>query len=127
MISFSRVLCLAAMASLSSALLHAQFDSGQISGFVRDPSGAVVPGARVVATNAGTKEPHRTVANSDGYYIFPQLAVGTYDLAVEAPGFKRFVKSGLSLNAERVGADRQRASRHNHRDQADAGSDAERA
>ena len=100
MASFSKVLWLVAAAGVSAVLLNAQFDSGQISGFVRDPSGAVVPGAKVEATNAGTKEPRRTVTNSDGYYVFPQLAVGTYDLAVEAPGFKRFVKSGLSLNAE---------------------------
>src|SRR6516225_10914635 len=95
-----RLIWLAAALSVSAALLNAQFDSGQISGFVRDPSAAVVPRAVVIATNAGTNEPRRTVTNSDGYYVFPQLAVGTYDLAVEAPGFKRFVKSGLSLNDE---------------------------
>jgi hypothetical protein len=100
MVSLSRVLSLAAAASVSAALLNAQFDSGQISGFVRDPSAAVVPGASVLATNVGTKEPRRTITNSDGYYIFPQLAVGTYTLAVEAPGFKRYVKSGIALNAE---------------------------
>src|SRR6516164_10769056 len=95
-----RLIWLAAALSVSAALLNAQFDSGQISGFVRDPSGAVVPRAVVVATNAGTNEPRRTVTNSDGYYIFPQLAVGTYTLAVEAAGFKRYVKTAIALNAE---------------------------
>jgi hypothetical protein len=100
MASFSKIFSLATAACCSTTLLTAQFDSGQISGFVRDPSGAVVPGASVVATNAGTKEPHRTVSNSEGYYVFPQLVVGTYALAIEARGFKRYVKSGIALNAE---------------------------
>src|SRR5438445_5135274 len=43
------------------------FRSGQISGFVRDQSSAIVPGATVIVTNEGTKELHRTVSNSDGY------------------------------------------------------------
>lgn len=100
MTSVSRILLIAASACCSAAILMAQFDSGQISGFVRDPSGAVVPGATVVSTNAGTKEPHRTVTNTDGYYVFPQLLVGTYAISVEAQGFKRYVKTGIVLDAE---------------------------
>ena len=103
---FARVFSLAAAACFSAGLIHAQFDSGQISGFVRDPSGASVPGAGVIATNEGTKQAHRTVTNSDGYYVFPQLLVGTYTLVIEAPGFKRYVKAGIALNAEaRVNSD----------------------
>jgi hypothetical protein len=90
---------LCALALLSAALLMGQFDSGQISGFVRDPSGAIIQGANVVATNEGTKEPHRSVTNSDGYYVFPQLLVGAYSINVEARGFKRYVKTGISLDA----------------------------
>lgn len=77
----------------------AQFDSGQIAGFVRDETGAVVPGASVTATNEGTGESKKTTTNSDGYYVFPQLFVGKYSIAVESPGFKRFVKSGIVLDA----------------------------
>ena len=100
MTSLSKILTLCAAAFAGVTMLVAQFDSGQISGFVRDPSGAVVPGATVVTTNAGTKEPHRTTANADGYYVFPQLLVGTYSISVEAPGFKRYVKTGIVVNAE---------------------------
>ena len=98
--TLARVLSLAAVGCFSAGLINAQFDSGQISGFVRDPSGAVVPAAGVVATNSGTKEPHRTVTNSEGYFVFPQLVVGTYTLTIEAQGFKRYVKAGIALNAE---------------------------
>src|SRR5215472_3360961 len=98
--TLARVLSLAAVGCFSAGLINAQFDSGQISGFVRDPSGAVVPGAAVVTTNSGTKEPHRTVTNSEGYYVFPQLMVGTYTLTIEVQGFKRYVKAAIALNAE---------------------------
>jgi len=78
----------------------AQFDSGQISGFVRDESGAIVPAAAVVAKSEGTGEEHRTATNADGYYAFPQLAVGRYSISAEAAGFKKFVKTGIVLNAD---------------------------
>jgi hypothetical protein len=100
MVWFSRVFSLFWTACFSASILTAQFDSGQISGFVRDPSGAFVPGASVVVTNTGTEEAHRTVTNTEGYYIFPQLVVGTYAIAIEAPGFKRYVKSGIALDAQ---------------------------
>ena len=82
-----------------SCAVFAQFDSGQISGFVRDETGAIVPGATVTATNEGTGESRKATANSDGYYVFPQLVVGKYSVSVESPGFKRFVKSGVVLDA----------------------------
>jgi len=55
--------------------LEAQFDNGQISGFVRDASGAVVPGVVVTATNEGNRQQREAVSNADGYYVFPSLIV----------------------------------------------------
>jgi hypothetical protein len=102
----STLFAVVGVACVGAATLLAQFDSGQISGFVRDQTGAVVPGAAVVATNEGTREPHRGATNSDGYYVLPQLLVGTYTIAIEARGFKRYVKSGIILDAEaKVSAD----------------------
>jgi hypothetical protein len=63
----------------------AQFDSGQISGFVRDETEAMIPAAAVTATNEGNGEQRKTNTNPDGYYIFPQLFVGKYTISVEAP------------------------------------------
>jgi Carboxypeptidase regulatory-like domain/TonB-dependent Receptor Plug Domain len=78
----------------------AQFDAGQISGFVRDATGAVVPGAIVTATNEANHEQRKMTANPEGYYVFPQLFVGKYSVTVEASGFKKFVKTGITLDAE---------------------------
>ena len=79
--------------------LKAQFDNGQISGFVRDASGAVVPGVVVTATNEATRQPREAVTNADGYYVFPGLIVGTYTVSAELQGFSRSTTTGVRLNS----------------------------
>src|SRR5262249_42127652 len=106
MARISRLFLYLSVLAVSAAHLFAQFDSGQISGFVRDQTNAIVPGAAVTATNEGTKEQHRATTNSEGYYVFPQLVVGPYTISVEAQGFKHYAKTGIALNAEaKVSAD----------------------
>ena len=90
-----RVVLLASF--VSSAL--AQFDSGQIAGFVRDPSQSVIPGATITVTNEGNGQKHRTITNSSGYYVVPNLFVGSYSVEVETTGFKKSVQSGIQLSA----------------------------
>jgi hypothetical protein len=84
---------------LFSIALRAQFDSGQISGFVRDPSKSVVVGATVTATNEGNGERHQTTTNASGYYVFPNLFVGSYTIEAEAPGFRKSAQTGVKLSA----------------------------
>src|SRR5712692_4107309 len=73
------------MASLS---LFAQSWNGNIAGAVRDPSGAVVPGVSVEARNAATGMLRRTVTDQNGYYGFPLMPAGTYDLKFSFDGFQ---------------------------------------
>ncbi len=90
----------------SAAIALAQFDSGQISGFVRDSSGSVIPGASVVATNQGNGQQHHIVTNETGYYAFPSLPVGTYSVAAELSGFKKIVQTDVKLSAAaKIGVD----------------------
>ncbi|MBI3683041.1 MAG: TonB-dependent receptor [Acidobacteria bacterium] len=77
----------------------AQFDTGQISGFVRDPSQSVIVGARVTVTSESTGERRETTTNTSGYYVFPNLLVGSYTISTEASGFKRSLRTGIVLNA----------------------------
>src|SRR5712692_4595008 len=77
----------------------AQFDSGQISGFVRDNSQSVFPGVTVTATNESSGERHQTLTNGSGYYVFPNLAVGHYTVAAGLSGFKRALEKGVWLSA----------------------------
>jgi hypothetical protein len=86
---------------------YAQSDYGSISGFAKDPSGAVVPKAKMVIKNEATNEEHSATTNDSGYYIVTNLQPGYYSLTAEAAGFKKFTSehnklegnSTLSLDA----------------------------
>src|SRR4051812_41769537 len=69
-----------------------------IRGTVQDPTGGVLPGATVTATNTGTKALQTTVSDDRGQYLFGGLFPGTYDLKVELSGFKTYEQKGLSLS-----------------------------
>ncbi len=77
----------------------AQSDLAQISGFVRDPSAAVVPNATVTVTNEATNAERKTQTNESGYYVVPNLPPGYYTISVEAAGFKKFVRTRNKLDA----------------------------
>ena len=68
--------------------------TGQITGAVKDPSGAVIAGAKVTLTSPAGAEREATT-DAEGHYRFPLLPPGTYQLTVEAPGFKAFALQGV--------------------------------
>jgi hypothetical protein len=74
-----------------------QTTRARLTGTVTDPNGAVVPGAVVDATNIATNIGSSTKTNDDGTYTFTALAPGEYTVAVEVPGFKRNVLTGVIL------------------------------
>src|SRR5262245_39324845 len=85
----------------SAGACLAQTTTGSIVGTVSDPSGAVVAGATVTVTNEGTGiVAIKTTTDAAGNYVATTLPVGRYSVAVEAPGFKRSVSSGLILNVQ---------------------------
>jgi len=59
-----------------------------ISGTVQDPSGAVVPQARIVLQSANANEPQDTISDSNGNFHFDKLPAGPYRLTIQSPGFK---------------------------------------
>lgn len=65
---------------------------------VTDPSGAVIAGAQVAATNTSTGESRSTTSNDQGEFVFPEMPPGTYDLHVKHANFKEFVSRGVQLN-----------------------------
>ncbi len=73
-----------------------------ISGLVRDPSGAVVPDAQVIARNRQTGTAMNTVTDAQGFYSLQGLPVDTYDVEINKAGIKRFVQSGLALSVNDV-------------------------
>jgi hypothetical protein len=73
-----------------------------ITGRVTDSAGAVVPGARVVATGAATGVNSTAVTNGEGYYSIPFLPPGGYTVQVELTGFQTAVRSGITIETEQV-------------------------
>lgn len=71
-----------------AAFLQAQSDTSLISGFVRDPSGAAVPRAKVLARNETNGGERQTISDASGYYVVANLPTGHYTVLVEAKGFK---------------------------------------
>src|ERR1700683_4489724 len=74
--------------------------TGGISGVVTDPTGAVIAGAPVTATNAAQGLEIKSTTDTQGFYNFPRLAVGSYDIQVELPGFAPQKKSGIAVDAD---------------------------
>jgi Carboxypeptidase regulatory-like domain/TonB dependent receptor len=81
--------CAALMLCAGAALAQADSTSATLNGFVRDPQGAVVPGATVTARNPATNETRTTTSNDEGFYQLVQLTPGTYEVTVEAANFSR--------------------------------------
>src|SRR5438093_3453262 len=88
-------LCLISLAFCSA--VYGQGGFGTIAGRVTDPSGAGVPGAKVIVTNTATNFKAEGTANQNGDYHVLQLPPGAYDLQVEANGFKRLSQRGIKL------------------------------
>lgn len=86
---------------VTPAGLHAQ-GYGTISGTVTDPSGALVPGATITATQSQTGRKMVAVSGKDGSYVFPTLLPSTYDLSVTAAGFQNYQQTGVVLQANQA-------------------------
>jgi hypothetical protein len=71
-----------------------------IFGSVSDPTGAAVAGATVTTINTATGVARQTTSGTDGGYVISQLPIGTYTVAAEASGFKRFVQEHIQLQVD---------------------------
>jgi hypothetical protein len=87
---------------LSAWTLFAQSDRGTITGTVSDPTGAVIPGANIVVTNTETAARYETISTETGNYTLTQLPSGLYQVTVELPGFKKYVRQGLTVQAAQI-------------------------
>ena len=82
--------------------LYAQAVSGDLVGVVTDPSGAFVSGASIVSRNAATSIETATTANAAGQYRFSNLAVGTYEVRVNAPGFTTSLVKDIDIDLNKT-------------------------
>jgi hypothetical protein len=76
--------------------------NGQIEGVITDQNGASVPNASVTAKNIETGTERKTTTDENGVYRLPLLPLGSYQVTVEAPNFKKYIQDGIILTTGRI-------------------------
>jgi Carboxypeptidase regulatory-like domain/TonB dependent receptor len=95
--------CLAvSVCLLVPAFLIAQSTGGRVLGRISDPTGAVLPEAKVILTNEATGVGASTTSNANGDYVFPQVAVGSYRMEFDLKGFKKNIQRGVNVDLNQV-------------------------
>jgi hypothetical protein len=84
--------------ALCTAFVASAQENAELTGTVKDPSGAVVPNAKVTLTDASTAEVRAGTTNGAGMYDFPALHNGIYNLKVAATGFEAYAKTGITMD-----------------------------
>ena len=74
--------------------------TGSVVGTVIDATHAAIPEADVIVTNVGTNQSVAVRTDRSGTYFVPNLQPGTYSLDISATGFKRMVRSGITLQID---------------------------
>lgn len=97
----SFTLKVAALLVLAASAVFGQTQAinGAIRGRVTDPGGAPVPGATVEATSVDTGFARTFQTSDDGYFVFPNLPLGTWTVTVKKEGFETMRQTGITLNA----------------------------
>jgi hypothetical protein len=83
---------------VSTASAQSQLGTGAISGIVQDSSGAVVPGAAIIITQAETGLVRQAMSSDSGQFLAPVLPTGTYKLRVAKAGFATLEQDGIVVN-----------------------------
>jgi hypothetical protein len=73
--------------------------NGSIRGRVTDPAGSAIPGATVGVDNVATNFSRETLSNEEGYFVIPNLPIGTYTVTVKKDGFDQQRRPGVVLDA----------------------------
>ena len=84
--------------AVSSTALMAQFDTGSITGLVKDATGSAVPGANMTLVDASTGINITTRTNEAGVYEFPNVRVGSYKVTAEKAGFSLAAAGGVVVS-----------------------------
>lgn len=77
----------------------AQGTVGTLTGVVKDPNHANLPGVSVIVKNLGTGATRTAISNGDGHWTMPGLPVGAYEVSYESTGFKRLVRDRVEVEA----------------------------
>jgi len=98
------LILVALLIGLYGCELRAQSTNASVTGYITDPTKAVIVGARVIVINIATNIRYEATTNGVGSYDVPNLPPGAYRIEVEKPGFKTVVKSDLILHVQDTAA-----------------------
>ena len=89
-----------ALIGLLCVTLAWALSGGRLSGVLKDVTGAVIPGVKLKLVNSALKSEFDATSDTRGFYSFPALPVGRYDLTVEVDGFQPQKKTNIAINAD---------------------------
>jgi hypothetical protein len=95
------VMLLALLAALAPQA-GAQSTGGRIRGTVTDQSGGAISGAKLTLINSATNVTRDTQSGANGEYLFIEVPIGTYEIDVDHPGFKKFIHKEIALDLNEV-------------------------
>jgi hypothetical protein len=93
------VLSLVSLFAAGALFAQTQAINGSIRGHVTDPGGASVPQAKVTVSNAENGYTRAADTGDEGYFVFPNLPLGTYTVTISKTGFDTLKQTGVVLNA----------------------------
>ena len=95
--------CITLGAAVQSTLpteAAAQADQGAITGYVKDPSGAILPNAEITVTNLDTGLALNTKSNDSGVFVISPLKIGNYSVSAKVEGFAPLTQTGLRVDIQ---------------------------
>src|SRR5215213_2052563 len=92
---FARLTLIFCLVAAFAGLASAQTVTGSLVGHIEDATGAVIPGARVTATEVNRGTTREIVANEEGNYTFSSVDPGVYRVEIQQPNFKKFVRENV--------------------------------
>ncbi|MGC4050388.1 MAG: carboxypeptidase-like regulatory domain-containing protein [Paludibaculum sp.] len=96
------------LAALLATTINVQGQSiyGSLRGLIADSSGGTIANAKVTIIDEGTNQSRSVISNTSGEYSFASVTPATYKLVAEAPGFKKFERTGIAIATQQaVGLD----------------------
>src|SRR5487761_155283 len=96
---------LLAIALTATGVLGQNQNTGEIKGTVVDTSGAVMPDVAVAILNVQTGVTTSATTNAAGIYDVPSIAIGKYTVTFSKPGFRNFVRDGVTLEIQTLAVD----------------------
>ena len=98
--SLLAALCISMLLLVAAPDAGAQAGRGSISGLISDPTGAIVPGAKVTALNHATGIAQSTVSTAAGLYSFVSLNPGTYEVTASREGFESVARDHVTVSVD---------------------------